>query len=363
MATAIISIIAAVIAATMSGIGIWQADKANKQNQQLAIENREDQQAFATQAAKQANQATEHRYWNLYSPSSTVNQLKAAGLSPGLFYGQGGSSGQNVSAAQAIAPGSAPATVNPIIPGDMFSQIFGQTDWNEVRKTDSDIEVNKTTIEKAQHEMDEIDAKIKLIEEQTKTQAVTRMGEELKNKYQELENEYAEKSMSDRLGMLTDQRNIMKATYNKTLKEIEGLDIDNKNKQELIDLTKKRMAAETAKLWAEQLNYMKDTQLKEAERQLTEMKTVLSMQEYRKGERMIKQLDQQIAEQSKRLEAMEQNGYDWVANPGIANRFSAKASEGIDGTIDAFEDMWNWFDEVGKEWQHWSSSGGGIGGW
>lgn len=360
MATAIISIIAAVIAATMSGIGIWQADKANKQNQQLAIENREDQQAFSTLAAQQANQATEHRYWNLYSPSSTVNQLKAAGLSPGLFYGQGGSGGQNVSAAQAVTPSSAPATMNPIIPGDMFSQIFGQTDWNEARKTDSDIKVNETTIQKAQHEMNEIDTKIKLIEEQTKTEVVTRMGEELKNKYQELENEFAEKSMKDRLGMLTDQRNIMKASYEKTLKEIEGLDIDNKNKQELIDLTKKRMAAETAKLWAEQLNYMKDTQLKEAEKQLTEMKTVLSMQDYRKGERMIKQLDQQIAEQSKRLEAIDQYGYDWIQNPGIANRFSAKMGESIEGAMDGLENLWEWMDEVGKDWQNWSTTGGGL---
>lgn len=360
MATAIISIIAAVIAATVSGIGIWQADKANKQNQQLAIENREDQQAFSTLAAQQANQATEHRYWNLYSPSSTVNQLKAAGLSPGLFYGQGGGSGQNVSAAQAITPSSAPATVNPIIPGDMFSQIFGQTDWNETRKTDSEIKVNETTIQKAQHEMNEIDTKIKLIEEQTKTEVVTRMGEELKNKYQELENKFTEKSMKNRLGMLTDQRNIMRSSYEKTLKEIEGLDIDNKNKQELINLTKKRMAAETAKLWAEQLNYMKGTQLKEAEKQLTEMKTVLSMQDYRKGERMIKQLDQQIAEQSKRLEAIEKNGYDWIQNPGIANRFSAKMSESIEGAMEGLENLWDCLDEIGKDWQNWSSTGGGL---
>lgn len=358
MATAIISIIAAVIAATMSGIGIWQADKANKQNQQLAIDNREDQQAYSTLAAQQANQATEHRYWNLYSPSSTVNQLKAAGLSPGLFYGQGGSGGQNVSAAQAMTPSSAPATMNPIIPGDMFSQIFGQTDWNEVRKTDSDIKLNETTIQKAQHEINEIDSKIKLIEEQTKTEIVTRMGEELKNKYQQLENEYAEKSMQDRLGMLADQRNMMKASYEKTLKEIEGLDIDNKNKQDLIDLTKKRMAAETAKLWAEQLNYLKDTQLKEAQRRLTQIQQHLSIQEYEKGKRMIKQLDQQIEEQSKRLEAIEEYGYDWIENPGIANRFSAKMGESIGGAMNGLSNFWDWLNEVGEHWQHWSASGG-----
>ena len=87
-----------------------------------------------------------------------------------------------------------------------------------------------------------IDAEIKLIEEQTKTQVISQNGIELDNKLKEIDLQYKGETMQNNIDKLKAETEAIEGNYQKTLKEIEALQIDVDNKQKLYDVQLKKTA-------------------------------------------------------------------------------------------------------------------------
>ena len=87
-----------------------------------------------------------------------------------------------------------------------------------------------------------IDAEVKLIEEQTKTQVLTQNSIELDNQLKEIETQYKGETMQSQVDKLKAETEAIEANYKKTLKEIEALQIDVDNKQKLYDVQLKKTA-------------------------------------------------------------------------------------------------------------------------
>ena len=118
--------IAMLVMSAVAGIAsIVSTAVANHKNIKLAEETREDQQDFAAEQAQLSHERTQELYWKLYSPESKVNQLKSAGLSPGLMYGMGGTGGSSsTSGAQAAMPNTAAPYVNPVVDSQMMNSLL-----------------------------------------------------------------------------------------------------------------------------------------------------------------------------------------------------------------------------------------------
>lgn len=111
-----LSIIGLIFSVIMSGAGIAAQAMANKENIQLAHENREDEQAFAHEEAEIARQANVEQYNQLYSPQAKVQQYEEAGLSPALMYGNGAAQGASgVTTQMANTPSHSAPYVNPLL--------------------------------------------------------------------------------------------------------------------------------------------------------------------------------------------------------------------------------------------------------
>lgn len=71
------------------GLNLGLMDKQQEMNRQ----NLKHQYQYGEKSANNADLRQRKQYFDLYSPEAKVNQLKAAGLSPGLMYGQQGGVG------------------------------------------------------------------------------------------------------------------------------------------------------------------------------------------------------------------------------------------------------------------------------
>ena len=70
-------------------------------NEEMALSNYK----YGEKAANESDRRTRELYTDLYSPAAKVKQLKEAGLSVGLMYGNGGASGTS-STSGAMGTGS-----------------------------------------------------------------------------------------------------------------------------------------------------------------------------------------------------------------------------------------------------------------
>lgn len=272
----------------------------NNANTQLA-----NQQQFSHEEAEIANQRAMENYEATMLPATKVQQYKDAGLSTGLMYGGAGTGGFSMTS-QAQTPGATlPIMQNPLQNGlnDFFENIKKMKEAEnieqettkskqEVEKIKSDIEVNNSEIEKIATENNltevltanaKIDGTIKQIEadikEATKEQQIKIVAKQLEN----LQNE----------GM-------------KMLQEIEGLKIDNENKQKLYNATLKKMAAETNLMWKQAIKTEQETLLAKAETILTDEKTQLTFAERQKAYKEYEQLKKLNAKIEAEIKLMEQ---------------------------------------------------------
>ena len=231
-ASAIFAIIMGVMAA-VAGIGsIISQSVANEKNRELNETNREDQQSFSQIEAEKANERTENLYGKLYSPEAKVTQMRNAGLSPGLMYGMGGAGGtSSTQGAQASTPSVAAPVMNPIVNKDIMGTLLNAMgNMAEIKETESNVR--------------KIDKEIDLIEEQTKTQVISQNGIELDNKLKEIDLQYKGDTNQSIIDKLKAETEAIEGNYQKTLKEIEALQIDVDNKQKLYDLQLKKTAQE-----------------------------------------------------------------------------------------------------------------------
>lgn len=226
------------VMAAISGVGsIISTSVANKKNRELSEENREDQQSFAAEQAQVANRGTESLYGELYSPSAKVAQMRNAGLSPGLLYSIGGAGGSSsTQGAQASAPSNQAPVMNPVIDKNIMGTLLNAMgNMADIENKESGTGVNEANKNK-------VNAEIKLVEEQTKTQVISRNSIELDNKLKEIDLQYKGETMQSNIDKLKAETTAIEGNYEKTLKEIEALQIDVDNKQKLYDVQLKKTA-------------------------------------------------------------------------------------------------------------------------
>lgn len=313
MLSAIIAIFSAIVAAVGMGVNLWQQHEANEQNVQMqeninqqnaelqqSINNQniqhqqltlEEQQEFSRQAAAQSDAYTRGLYNDLYSPQAKVKQLRQAGLSVGLMYGQGGTGGtSSTSGAQAATPSIQPAmTQAPRMNAPVINPALMNV--TDLLKSLGEIPANKKT----EKEIEVLDKQIDKIEAETNTQILSQAGIELDNKNKELDIKLKQGNLENSFKMLEEQLNQVKANNEKTQEEIKGLKIDNANKQEMYDLAKKQGAQAIAES-------ISKVALNNADRILTESKTLTEESVRKEIEEKCELIKKQAAEIDQRIE-------------------------------------------------------------
>lgn len=189
---AILALFGAIAGAIISSDSTQQA---NSQNITYANQNREDQQAYNTAAAQAANNETRRQYWELYSPQAKVQQLKNAGLSVGLMYGQGGAGGGGSTAAQASPANTAAPVVNPLLNMGMIDTILNAVKAPaEIRKTEAEASKTKADEKKVNQDITESNqriresnANIRKITAEAATEEERKVGQIIQNKLGELD--------------------------------------------------------------------------------------------------------------------------------------------------------------------------------
>lgn len=180
----------------LSGIGGGIISNALNNQNNLAITQQtnatnmainEAQIAYAQQAAEDADTRTRNLFNDLYSPNARVQQLKDAGLSVGLMYGQSGIGGSGAAGAQANTPSMIPAQstqMSPLLSAELAAMLANTA------KTQAETEnINaKTQTEKANLPL--IEQTTELVKQQTKN-AETESVKML----QEIDNMVAQKSL------------------------------------------------------------------------------------------------------------------------------------------------------------------------
>lgn len=112
------AIVGAGISAGANIFGAWLGNKLTKEREEEA---RAENYKYNEMSADNADARTRALYNDLYSPYAQLQQLKDAGLSPSLFYGDGGGI-----SGQAGAMGSGASGINPHaygVPNFDFSQV------------------------------------------------------------------------------------------------------------------------------------------------------------------------------------------------------------------------------------------------
>lgn len=161
------------------GLNMGLMDKQQEMNRQ----NLEHQYRYGEKSANNADLRQRKQYFDLYSPEAKVNQLKAAGLSPGLMYGQQGGVGGGGAATGAHGGGTGlPGTSAPY--GNYFDitqatlaaaqaealKAQANKDNADAETTRGDNNRGAAEIKGLEKKTDEIDANIKKLQGETKNQ-------------------------------------------------------------------------------------------------------------------------------------------------------------------------------------------------
>lgn len=274
-----------IVGAIMSAAQIASGIKTNQQNKQiadeqneLARENREDVQAYNTEAAEIANQQTIEQYNLLYSPQAKVRQLDEAGLSTGLFYSgsANGSGGQAAAQAQA---GAAPLAsispyINPVIAGmtnpieTMIQSRMSQKTEKEIKKIDKEVDVMDSQIEEINAKIANFEADTGLKIENTNYVKVQAITEQWKAENAKLEADFNANTMHTRKEILEKTLDNIYQQITESERRVMGMDIDQDQKTKMFGLEQARIIAETTKAQAEAARSMAEKINAEIERQI-----------------------------------------------------------------------------------------------
>lgn len=356
MATsAIIALIFAILGTAASvGTGIY----ANAQNKKIADQNiqearatREDSQEFAREQQQTANNATYLMFNAMDSPQARVQQLKEAGMSPGLMYGNGSGSVGSHASATGSAPGATPGTnapfINPLV-NLQQSPTQAIKEMVEAVKTSKESSKIEKETEKAGYEINEIIAKTKKTEEETKTQVVTRNFTETQNKLAENQLKINNATIKQQIEIVEENVNLLKQNVNRTRQEIRGLRIDNQYKSKLYQSTLDLNSNLTTKYIAETAKAVADKTLTYAEKNLIDKQKELT-------EKQIAELEQKIRQAKKIADEYDEYGYkvteanNWATElMSILRELKTRSKEG--NIIDLTQEFWGMSDEEYQEW-------------
>lgn len=287
---AVLGLIFAVLGTVASvGTGLY----ANAQNQRIAERNfeeankaREDNQQFMQEQQLSANNATIQMFNAMDSPAAKRAQLENAGMSVGLMYGGGGAGGSAHSSAMAAAPAGGAANVAPFL-----NPLLDITKTpTEAIKEMVESEKTKKEEKKVETEIDRTYAETRKIEEETKTEVVTRNYTATQTKIAELQLQFEAASYQTKLNILENERVMISENIRKTRAEIKRQNIDNKYAGKLYQSTLDLNNELRNKYIAEQTKTLADTALARAEEKLTNQKTETEKWNTQKVEQEVEKL-------------------------------------------------------------------------
>lgn len=224
------------------------ADMANRTNMSINEANLQHADEAATTAYNR-----QQEFYNMYqSPSAMMRQLKEAGLSPGLMYGQGGTGGSGgTSVAQAVTPSPIPmqaAVMKPIFDAQlatMLSQI--EKTKAETRKTEVEAAKGEAELPKIQQETKNLEETNNLIKEN-----IRKTGQEINNLITEQAATLAQKGKTEEeTNLLKLQQQYQNLQNQLVDKEINWFDERSKAEIDEIAAHIKEMNALAAKAGAE----------------------------------------------------------------------------------------------------------------
>lgn len=206
------------------------------------------------QAAGNADYRTRELYRDLYSPKAQMAQIKEAGLSPSIFYGDmAGMSGQTG------AQGTGAAGISPSVFG------LNPVDFAQINALNAEANLKNAQADTEKGENERGSAEIKSIIESTNNTM-------LKNVYQEYENALAEINVTIEASLQEEKiKNYIEQTkylMHITRSAKSKADIDEASKQDVISYLHERT-----------LNLAADTILKEAQKMLTDKQVQLTQQQ------------------------------------------------------------------------------------
>ena len=222
-----------------------------------------------------------------------MKQLKDAGLSTGLMYGGSGTGGVNVTSQAATPSATLPIMQNPMSGiGDMFQQLktlketenIGESTEKikeETNKIKSDIEMNNATIEQ--------------IATENNLTNIMAANAKLDGIIKQVEVEVAQETKQSRIDIVKTQLENMRKEGDKMLQEINGLKIDNENKQKIYNATINKMSAETSLLWKQVAKTEAETWLVKATTALTTEQTNLTYAQRQKALKEVAKIQEEIA--------------------------------------------------------------------
>lgn len=230
---AFFEIFMAMIGAIMSGASIFAQDSANQQNIALAKETLNKQQAFSEEAAAQAQQRQIDMYKEFFSPQGMMKQYKEAGLNPSLMYAKGGVGGSSQSVNMAATPAATVPYVNPLLGQGQMSEMMNVIKtMTEAQKTKSETEMNYTRIDEIKQNIEKSKKEIEEIESKIGVNTATTQILELQKQLNEIEVKFQNETYNDRVDKFIEEYNVLTKTREKLEKEINGLDIENKYKDD-----------------------------------------------------------------------------------------------------------------------------------
>lgn len=301
-AFAIISLVMSVI---MAGAGIYAQYSANQQNIEQNNLNREDTQEFNAQEAEKARQANIEQYNLLYSPQAKVQQYREAGLSPALMYSGGGAASAGGTAQMASAGMAGTPTINPIIPQGGLYDLLNQASEMEKRQKESenigaDTDLKEQEIDNLKNTINVQNAEIEKIISEKNLNNVKVQNEAFDGVLKQYEIDYTQRTQENRISLVAETLQNLKNKNDELLQTIEGLKIDNANKQKLYDAQLKKYAAETSLLWkqgaltdAQTAVAKAEEKLKNSEKALTDYQKNLVGKEIEKINKLIPQIEAQ----------------------------------------------------------------------
>lgn len=263
----------------------------NMQNTQNAQDINSAQLEQANNAARVANQRNIENYFNMHAPAAMVQQYKDAGLSPGLMYSMGGTSGQ-IAAPMAATP-------NLQIPSlqSLFKGI--DTSFSNILKEGKETEEITQSIENLQQEIKESDAKIKKMAQETSNLKIENENMKLNNELLKLQKQFEIDTYNDRVKTVQETYNTIVNKNLEILEHIRGMKIENEKKDEFLQAQIDKMNQETQLLMKQQILVVAQTATETAKQLLMASETEVN---YETKEKIRKELPKIEAETEKILQ-------------------------------------------------------------
>lgn len=261
--------LAAVLSAIIGAVSVASSNKQNKENTQELLGQ---EQAYSSEQATLANERQLENYWQTMSPESRVQQIKNAGLSVGLMYGGQGNGGVNTAPMAATPTTNAPV-INPVMStglNDMFENIKKMAEKENISE---DTEKKKQEIENLKSTIEVNNAEIEKIARENGLTEVLTNNSKLDGILKQIEIEVNEATKQGRIDTVATQLDNMRKEGEKLLEEINGLTIDNDNKQKMYTATINKIAAETTLIYKQAIKADAETFLVKAQQTLVNEQT------------------------------------------------------------------------------------------